>query len=143
MEMKLTAQQELFCLAYTSLGETFRNATRSYSEAYDITIPEREDGKLDTESGEYKQCSVCGSRLLRDDKIRARIRERYLAYLNDNDIDAKVSEIIQGGTNLEALQGVKIYNDLKQRITKKVDVTSAGRPLQGMTDEELAELAGS
>lgn len=138
----LTPQQEAFCQAYTKRGETFSNAYKSYSFAYDIEIPLTEDNKIDYKSSAYAVCQASGSRLLLNVSVSERIRDLLLEKLNDKEVDARLNEILLGGKDTDSIQAIKIHNDLKQRITKRIDVTSAGRPLQGLSDEELKELAG-
>lgn len=138
---ELTMQQELFCKYYTSKGSLFDNATLAYAEAYQYDLPKDDNGKIIVESREYNTCSALGSRLLTNDKVKARIQALYLELLNDNTMDARLGEIAVKGKDTDSIQALKIYNDLKQRITKKIDITSAGRPLGGLTDDELDKLA--
>lgn len=141
MESKLTQQQELFCLAYTSKGSTFSNITKSYAEGYGIELPLRDDGDIDTRSELYNQCSANGSRLMRDDKIEKRIQGIFIEKFNDNDFwDAKLVEVASKSSGSDIISASRHRNDLKQRITKKIDVTTAGRPLQGLSDDELEAL---
>lgn len=133
-------QQELFIKWYTTPGDTFCSGLHSYAMAYDYELPRRNDNSIDTNSSEYNSCKANASRLLFNDAIRDAIRDELLQQFNDKTADAKVAEIMQRGRDGDALQAVKIYNELKQRITKKVDVTTQGRPLSGLTDEELLKL---
>ena len=141
MAMELTQQQELFCRAYTSKGEHFNNATLAYAEAYSFDLPKDENGKIIISSKDYNTCSVSGSRLLLNDKITNRIRTLFLEYLNDNEMDSRLAEIATKGKHTDSIQALKIYNDLKNRITKHIDITSANRPLAGLSDDELNNLA--
>lgn len=138
----ITPQNEVFCQAYTTKGETFSNAYKSYAFAYDIEIPLTQDNKINYKSNEYAVAQNGGSRLLLKNEIQARIRAILLERFADNSFaDARIQEIIEGGKDTDAIQAVKVFNDLKQRITKKIDVTSGGRPLAGLTDDELKKLA--
>lgn len=141
-ERPFTPQQERFCIAYTTPGYCAGVAYKSYAYAYDLEIPQTPDGKPDPASKEYKVAQASGSRLLLVPKIQRRIKDLYLQYLNDQDIDARLAEIVKLGRDTDAIQGIKVYNDLKQRVTKKLDVTSAGRPLVGLSDDELREMLG-
>lgn len=152
METNLTPQQELFCRWYTTQGDTFGNATLSYNLAYDYKLDTLDTTNEKDEKGEeikgtseyskaYNTCSVMGSRLLNNTKII----ERKIALLkemfdNSDIIDARTQEIILNGKDTDSIQAIKIHNDLKQRITKKLDITSAGRPLANLSDEELKDL---
>lgn len=153
MDSNLTLQQETFCRWYTTQGETFGNATLSYNLAYDYKLDElskvndkNEKGEEIPNSSEYSKaynvCAVNGSRLLNNANIIA----RKIALLNesfedDKIADARLQEITLAGKDTDAIQAIKVRNDLKQRITKKIDITSAGRPLGGLTDDELDKLA--
>lgn len=141
-DIKLTGQQELFCQWYTTKGDTYSNNTLSYAKAYDYELPLKADGEIDTTSKEYVNCKASGSRLYFNDYIRLRIRGILLARFNDNAVaDARMQEIIESGKDTDSIQAAKVLNDLKQRITKKLDITSGGRPLAGLSDEELDKLA--
>lgn len=133
----LTPEQEHFCILYTSKGDFARKGYKCYAEAYGFDLPTKENGEVDFTSGDYKTCVVSASRLLVNDNIKSRIRDIYLDMFNEKEIDARLNEIIQNGAESNSIAGIKIANDLKQRITKRIDVTSAGRPLQNVSDEEL------
>lgn len=137
----LLPQQELFCIWYTTPGDTFCHGTLSYAEAYEYELPVRKDNSIDTETSEYKACKANASRLMFKTEVREKINGLLLEQFNEKTADAKVAEIMQRGKDSDALQAVKIFNDLKQRITKKIDVTTQGRPLAGLSDEELEKLA--
>jgi hypothetical protein len=141
MAQQLTQQQELFCKLYTTKGTYFDNATLSYAEAYSYEIPKDEKGKNIVESKEYNICSANASRLISNDKIRDRIRDLFLELLNEATMDARLSEIATKGKDTDSIQAIKIFNDLRQRITRKVDITTGGRPLANLSDEELQTLA--
>ncbi len=137
----LTPQQELFCSFYTKRGDTFSNATLSYARAYGYEIPQDANGKNIITSSEYLTCSANGSRLLGNDMVADKIQKGMVALLNDESVDSRLSEILYGGQETNSIQAIKIHNELKQRITKKIDVTSGGRPMLALTDEELKRLA--
>lgn len=137
----LNPEQEIFCMAWTSQGDTFHNNTKSYAEAYGYNLPLREDGGVDTTSAEYLACKANGGRMMFNPSVRTMIQELFLKQFNEKVADARTSEIMIHGKDADSLQAIKIYNDLKQRVTKKIDVTVAARPLAGLTDEELEALA--
>ncbi len=139
--MSLTLQQELFVKLYTTKGDTFGNGVLSYSGAYDYDLPVDEKGKIITDCKEYNACKANASRLLTGDNVRVAVRNKMLELFNEVEMDARVAEIAMNGQESNSLQAVKIFNELKQRITKKIDITSAGRPLAGLSDDELHRLA--
>lgn len=152
----LTPQQELFCILYTTADtHTFSNATISYAEAYKYDLDGApKENKKDLQGNDipntseyailYRTCQSCGSRLLTYEHIKARINSLLLEYFNSDDIlDARLSKIALAGRDADAINAIKHRNDIKQRITKKLDITTLGRPLAGLTDEELQALAGN
>lgn len=141
-ERGMNLEHETFCRVYTTRGETGGNATKSYAVAYEYEIPANSDGTTNTKSPEYAVCQAAGSRLMLNPRIQERIKELYLESLSERSVDSRLSEILHQGKDTDSIQAIKIFNDLKQRITKKVDVTTQGRPLAGMSDEELRELLG-
>lgn len=130
-------EHEKFCIAYTTPGEFAGNAYKAYAYAYDIEIPKREDGKYDSKSKEYQKAQSSGSRLLLHPDVQDRMKELYLEYMNDRNVDARLGEIVRRGRDTDSIQAIKIYNDLKGRITKKMDVTTGGRPFASLSDDEL------
>lgn len=139
-EHVLTPQQELFVTVYTTRGEYFFNGVHAYAEAYGYDLPLRQDGTVDVNSGDYCTCKVNASRLLREEYMKRAVRNKLLADFNEKVVDARLQEILINGKDTDSLQAIKIFNDIKQRITKKIDVTTQGRPLAGLSDEELKEL---
>ena len=137
MSTNLTPQQEHFCKLYVQSS----SGVLSYMEAYKYEIPKDENAKNITSSKEYNICNANASRLLTNDNIRATIRDLWLERFNDKEIDARTSQIAFSGRDTDSIQAIKIANDLKQRITRKLDITSGGRPLQDVSDEELERLA--
>jgi hypothetical protein len=98
---KLTLQQELFCRFSPQNRELFANATHSYAEAYGFNLDElshvRGCGLEETEDHAhtrdcppseydlaYHTCSSLGSRLLRNDRIQARITALLNEMLRDD-----------------------------------------------------------
>lgn len=159
---KLTIKQELFCKYYTTMGETFGNATTSYAKAYGYDL-ESADTVRETETVKEGNKDVikeifgtseldkmthyvqtAGSRLLAwYDVINDRIQTLLLEQFNDDTIaDKRLEQIILKGKDTDAIQAIKHRNELKSRLTRKLDITSAGRPLAGMSDEDLRAMAG-
>lgn len=142
-EIILNPEQEMFCGAYTTPGETFCNGVKSYAVAYGYLLPLRDDGEIDTKSPEYSACKANGGRMMFNEKIRMMIQNKLLEQFNDKTVDARTSQILLNGRDSDSLQAIKMYNDLKQRVTKKVDVSVVARPLANLSDEELEALANS
>lgn len=152
MEIKLTPQQELFSRWYTTKGDTFSNGTLAYSIAYDYKLDELSRDNQKNEKGEeilgtseyskaYNVCAVMASKNLKNANILARITELLNEqFNNDAIIDARLQEITINGKDADSIQAIKHRNELKNRITKKLDITSAGRPLANLSDDELKDL---
>lgn len=137
----LNPEQDMFCGAYTTPGETFCNNTKAYAVAYGYILPLKDDGEVDTKSAEYLACKANGSRMMFNEKIRNAIQSKLLEQFNDKTVDARTSQILLAGRDSDSLQAIKMYNELKQRITKKVDVSVIARPMANLSDEELERLA--
>ena len=137
----LTPEQEHFCVLYTSKGDYSKKGYKCYAEAYGHEIPTDEKGQTDFTSTPYKTCVTNASRLLIQQNISDRIKEIYIDKFNDiSNADARIQDIIETGKDTDAIQAVKVLNDIKQRITKKIDITTAGRPMLALSDDELKAL---
>lgn len=149
----LTPQQELFCRYYTDdNSDTFSSGVLSYALAYDYDFATTDTKRdLDKDNKEikgtseydrmYNTCSSGASQNLRMNNIRARIDELMLELFNSDIIaDKRLTKILLTGKDTDAINAIKHRNDLKQRITKKLDITTQGRPLSNLTDEELREM---
>lgn len=63
-------------------------------------------------------------------------------FADDDVFDARLVEIVKRGRDADAINAIKHRSDLKQRITKKIDITTAGRPMANLDDAELLKIAG-
>lgn len=141
-QRRLTPQQVEYCYYYT-LKEyiTYGNATLSYAMAYGYDLPTREDGTLDIKTSEYTVCQAASSRLAGTPFIRNEIEKILVERLNDTSVDSRLSSIIHAGKDTDSIQGIKIYNDLKGRVTRNLNLNVNARPLEQVTDEELEKMA--
>lgn len=137
---KLLPRHLAFCRSYTTKGENFLNATKTYALMYDKTLPLRPDGTVDINSNVYLMCKANSGRLMARPDVRQQIQIELLGKFNDLDVDARTSEIIIGGRDVDSIQAIKIYNDLKQRVVRRMEVVSVARPYASMTDEELRNI---
>lgn len=153
----LTEKQESFCQYYAQLSDTYNNGTWSYALGYGHDLenadkenaiwefPDQKDkGKIITPSDYdrmYNLCSVEAHRLLRTPKILDRIQSIKATWVEDDKIiDSRLMDIIQRGKDTDALAAIKHRNELKNRVTKKLDVTSAGQKLNPFSELEVDEL---
>lgn len=131
MDRKLNVKQEKFCQLYVKNREFFGNATRAYSEAYEIETTNPED---------YKTANAAGARLLANVSIQDRITELLNELLRDNVVDGELAKVILQDYKLEAkVAGIREYNKLKQRIVDKSENRSEVliTGLEKLTDEQL------
>ena len=141
MAVKMTPRQEAFISIYLTRGDTFNSGVLSYAQAFGHELPRDINGKIMTTTKEYNTCGANSSRLMQDSKIREKITTGMIELLNDNAVDERLSYILHKGQEANSIQAIKIANDLKNRITKRIDITTQGRPFGNMTDEELEKLA--
>ena len=141
-ERRLNPQQLEYCYYYTLKDAvTYGNATYSYAMAYGYDLPQRQDGTIDPNSKIYSVCQAASSRMSGLTGIRKQVEMILLERLNDNSIDARLSSIIQVGKDTDSLNGIKIYNDLKGRVVRSLNVNVTARPLESISDEELERMA--
>jgi phage terminase small subunit len=132
---KLTEKQEAFCQYYAQLSDTYNNGTWSYALGYghDLENASKVDYELDDKnhkipySSSYDKmanmCAVEAHRLLRTPKIIERVRDIKSTHVEDDKIiDSRMMDIIQNGKDTDALAAIKHRNDLKQRVTRKVEL---------------------
>lgn len=109
---ELTLKEELFCRNYASSREFFGNGTRSYMDAY--------------QTEDANSASVLASRLLGKVSICQRIATLLtLQGWNDEFVDKQTLFLITQNADLKAkAAGVKIYNEVKKRITQKMELSA-------------------
>lgn len=150
----LTPQQELFCIAYTDENsDTFSNGMLSYGKAYGYdfasldTKREIDENNEDIKGSSAKEkaenvCRSGASQSLTLPNIRNRVNVLMMELFNNDDIaDKRLQTIVIKGRDSDAINAIKHRNDLKQRVIKKLDVSTMGRPLSNLTDEDLLKLA--
>src|SRR6185312_15040580 len=102
-------RRELFCRLYAQGEGTFGNATLSYAGAYDVNLEfERKTDRwgniynspIDVKA--YHNCSANGSRLLRDDRVQARITVLLNELLKDDVVDAELAKVIKQDGELQS-----------------------------------------
>lgn len=119
---KLTPQQEMFCQLYASDREFFGNGVQSYCEAYGLDKNDKKSYST-ARSGAWEN--------LTKPYILERINEIFEAHgLNDEFVDKQLERlIIQDADFSTKMKAIAEYNKLRQRITEKKDITSAGEKL--------------
>ncbi len=124
-------RRELFCRYYAQGEGTFGNATLSYAAAYDVEIG---DLRLYDKNGNllvpkdhipaYNICSASGSRLLRDEKVQARLVVLRNELLRDEIVDAELAKVItQDGDLTPKVAAIKEFNKLRGRIIDHTKIT--------------------
>lgn len=114
-EIELTLPQKSFVDYYLNGDDDFRmgNATRSYAKAfnYDIT----DDKKANT-------CASEGSKLIRYPNIKVYMRQHLEDNgWNDEAMDSRLRQIAYKGKDADAVNAIKEFNKLKQRIIDKFE----------------------
>ncbi len=128
---ELNPKQELFCQLYATDKEFFGNGTDAYMEAYGI------------EPKKWKVAAVNASRLLTKANILKRINELLeLKGLNDPYVDKQLELLITQNADFRSKLGaIKEYNSLKQRVTKKIDMTTDGAKINSDVSELAKQMA--
>lgn len=147
----LKQRRELFCQFFVRNSETRSNATLSYGEAFDYKLdtlpkddavfaPEWVDEDGDVHGGEritpstydkaYQVCATEGARLLKIPEIQDRITDLRNEMLEDRIVDGELEKVIMQDIELAPkLGGIREYNALRNRVQKKIDVTTNGKDL--------------
>lgn len=131
----LTEKQEMFCQYYAQLSDLYGNGTWSYALGFghDLENANRHNFDKDEKgldiprTSDYDKmanmCAVEANRLLRNPKIIERVRDIKSTWFEDDKIiDTRIMDIIQRGKDTDAIAAIKHRNELKQRVTKKLDV---------------------
>jgi len=127
-EDKLNLKQEKFCQLYAGDKELFGHGTGSYMEAYNV------------EPAKWKTAMVNASRLLSNAKILRRINELLeLNGLNTPFVDKQLEFLVTQNADFKSKLGaIKEYNQLKNRIKTKLDITSGDEKLGSISMEMLS-----
>lgn len=154
----LNLKQSLFCQYFVKNRVLRGNATLCYAEAYGYDLEsmstenekvmewneKKEKNELVEKEGTSERakaenlCATCGRQLLRKPKIEDEIIRLYNELLRDDVVDSRLSElIIQKEEPATAIAAIREYNKLRKRVT---DLNEIKRPLEDMSDEELAEV---
>jgi hypothetical protein len=127
---ELNPQQLKFCQNYTSL-EFLGNGTKAYADAYGVDVNKKNG---------YQVANVGAQRLLQHEAclkmVNILLDEKGL---NDVTVDKHLLFVIQQGADLNAkVSGIKEYNKLRSRVTKKLDVTVGQKyDYSRLSNEEL------
>lgn len=122
VELEVNLLQEEFCQLYATDKEFFGNGVETYLEVYEIDK---------SKPNWYKTACSAASRLLSNVKVITRINEILEAGgLNDAFVDKQLQFLLTQHADFgNKLGAIKEYNKLKQRITEKIDHTTAGKPI--------------
>jgi len=137
----LNLKQEEFCQLYAgSDKELFGNGVQTYLEVYGFE-DDRNGKKIS-----YETAMVNASRLLSNAKIIKRINDLLeTGGFTDENVDKQHLFLInQYADKKVKLGAISEYNKLKARITRKLDITTAGKAFgkyEELTNEQLAKLA--
>ena len=114
MKIKLHLKQERFCQLFASDKEFFGNGAQSYLEAY--------EDKKSKKIMSYKAARACASRLLTNANILSRINELLDIFITNEIVDKNLGLVILQNADFHAkVAAIKEYNQLKNRITQKIE----------------------
>lgn len=130
--MGLNPKQEAFCLLYASDKEFFGNGVQSYIEVYE---PDQ------SQKNWYKTACASAARLLANVKVCERINTLLEeGGLNDQFVDKQLTFLITQHADFGSkMSAIREYNNLKQRVTKKLDVTTQGESINAVPDQALRD----
>jgi len=112
---KLTLRRKRFCELYATDREFFGNGVQSYGEAYDIDVSKK---------GGYNTAKVNAHKLLTSTNVLAYINDLLQVTLNEEHVDKQLAFLITQDADFGSKLGaIREYNALRQRITKKLDVS--------------------
>ena len=136
-EHGMSMEQEMFCQLYTKNRELFGNATLSYAEAYDYRLDEFSDiapviGKNDKgndilgvspQRKAYNICSSLASRLLKTEKINARVQKLLNELLTQEFVDSELAKVVAQDRKPDAkIRAINEFNKVRGRhAPEKVD----------------------
>lgn len=119
---KLKPEWEMFCQYFAVNYETFGNATQAYAKAYHIDLSNK---------GAYASCRTGGYRLLTNDDILVRVNQLLgELIMNDTTVDMELAFLIAQKHDYSAkIAAIKEYNNLKQRIIKRLELVDPRRDI--------------
>jgi hypothetical protein len=133
-ELKLNPKQEKFCELYSGDEEFFGNGVQSYIEVYNPDT---------SKPNWYKTACSRASELLSNPKVFNRINELLEEKgLNDAFVDKQLLFVINQHADFKSkVAAIREYNQLKQRIQKKIDKVdpegNRSTEYENLTDEQL------
>lgn len=137
----MPVKQEIFCQNYAGMSERsmMANATLSYLNAFGIDTPTTKVRYRATPksakhpngipshwdyTSEYKYARVNGSRLVANANIRVRIHQLFKILFSNDIVDNELLKVIMQDMDPKAkVMGIKEFNELRGRITKKIKLS--------------------
>ena len=115
-QWKPNPKQKKFCELYATNQEFFGNGVQSYVEAYDVDV---------TQKGKYAAARASVSKLLTNCNILAYIDEIMVELGNTTaHADKQLQFIMTQNAELgPKLGAIRHFNDLRQRITQKIELS--------------------
>lgn len=90
----------------------------------------------------YNVCSASASKLLRNPKIDARVKELFYQMLKDDVIDVELIKIALGARkNSDRVSAIREYNQLKGRIVRRKEISGPnGGPIEVVSPEDKKQI---
>lgn len=148
-EKELNPKHEVFCQLYAGLGDRalMANGTLSYMEAFGIVAPthkiqikKKGEAKYWGYHPKYNTARTESHKLLTKPNIKARIHSLFKTLFSPDLVDAELLKVIMQDEDPKAkVLGIREFNELKGRITKKLKLS--GTLKSNLSPERLAAIA--
>lgn len=147
---KLNPRHEVFCQLYAGYGDRscLNNGVLSYIQAYEIDTPMGRQLKKWKKgqpaywdyTPQYKSAKTDAHRLLTNADIKARIYSLFKLLFNPDVVDSELLAVIMQNDDPKAkVQGIREFNELKGRITKKIKLSGAIK--SNLSADKLTKIA--
>ena len=143
---ELNPNEKMFCQLYFRSGEFFGNGTWSYIRAFDFDIPLVARSYLtNKQKKQYDVARDGSSRLLAKACLIKEGDKILKSTFNAMAVDKELNKVItQDKDRVSKVMAIKEFNQLQNRIQKKIDLTSKGEKIQYVVQsiESYAEPKG-
>lgn len=157
VDKALKFTHEVFCQNYAGMSDRsmMANATLSYIDAFKIDTPTTKvrykalPKSVKHPSGvpsywdytaEYKSARSAASRLITSVNIRVRIHQLFKILFSNDIVDNELLKVIMQDVDPKAkVMGIKEFNELKGRITKKIKLS--GGVKSNLNDNQMTLIA--
>lgn len=146
---KINPRREMFCQLYAGFGDRalMANGTLCYMEAFGIVAPthkiqikKKGQAKYWGYDPKYNSARTQAYELLTDPDIKVRIHTLFKTLFSPDVVDSELLKVILQDEDPKAkVLGIREFNELKGRITKKLKLS--GTLKSNLSPERLAAIA--